>query len=139
MTVAFPFPTLLRHALSGRWVLVCGLFLSSCSGDEPEPTREGQPWFEEVAAALIYSASAQAVVDRSGWTRVAMSYRVYNRSRQFLVLQLPKDAQLYSVLVAGKGVRPLTKGGKVMVPLRKVASSAGVTVTESGAGARCTL
>ncbi|MHC4956609.1 MAG: hypothetical protein ACYTGZ_22450, partial [Planctomycetota bacterium] len=77
--------------------------------------------FEEVARALIYSASAQIVVDRSGWTRTLVSYRVYNRSRQFLVLRLPSGAQLYSVLVAGQGVRPLTEGGKVLVPLRKVA------------------
>jgi len=80
--------------------------------------------FEEVARALIYSAAAQVVVDRSGWTRTMVSYRVYNRSRQFLVVRLPKDARLYSVMVDGKGVRPLSEGGKVMVPLRKVAIGA---------------
>lgn len=80
--------------------------------------------FEEVAAALIYSASAQVVVDRTGWTRVAMSYRIYNRSRQFLELTLPDGAQLYSTVVAGEGVRPLQHGGRVLVPLRKVAIGA---------------
>ncbi|MHC4493455.1 MAG: hypothetical protein ACYTDU_17745, partial [Planctomycetota bacterium] len=77
--------------------------------------------FEEVAKAVIYRAGAQAVVDRSGWVRVLVSYRVYNRSEQFLRLALPADATLYSVLVAGEGVRPLGEGEDLLVPLRKLA------------------
>jgi hypothetical protein len=77
--------------------------------------------FEEVARAVIYRAGAQAVVDRSGWVRVLVSYRVYNRSEQFLRLALPDDATLYSVLVAGEGVRPLGEGADLLVPLRKLA------------------
>jgi hypothetical protein len=60
-------------------------------------------------------------VDRSGWIRVLVSYRVYNRSEQFLRLTLPADATLYSVLVAGEGVRPLGEGEDLLVPLRKLA------------------
>ncbi|HEX5138554.1 MAG TPA: hypothetical protein VFY93_16395 [Planctomycetota bacterium] len=77
--------------------------------------------FETVAKAVVYSALAEAVVDRSGWTRVAMSYRVYNRSEQFLKLALPEDALLLSVVVAGEGVRPLAEGADLLVPLRKLA------------------
>ncbi|MHC4450342.1 MAG: hypothetical protein ACYS0E_09435, partial [Planctomycetota bacterium] len=77
--------------------------------------------FEEVEPALIYSAAAQIVVDRSGWTRTLVSYRVYNRTRQFLELALPDGSLLYSVMVAGEGVRPLKRAGKTLVPLRKVA------------------
>ena len=77
--------------------------------------------FEEVAKALIYRASAQVVVDRSGWTRTLVSYRVKNHSRQFLVLKLPDESRLYSVLVDGTGVRPLANGGRIMIPLPKVA------------------
>lgn len=77
--------------------------------------------FETVAKAVVYSALARAVVDRSGWTRVAMSYRVYNRSEQFLRLALPGDALLLSVVVAGEGVRPLAEGDDLLVPLRKLA------------------
>jgi len=80
--------------------------------------------FEEVAKAVIYRAAAQAVVDRTGWTRVLMIYRVYNRSEQFLKLRLPGGARLYSVLVAGEGVRPLMDGADVLVPLRKLALGA---------------
>ncbi|MHC4938977.1 MAG: hypothetical protein ACYTHK_08415 [Planctomycetota bacterium] len=80
--------------------------------------------FEEVEPALIYSAAAQVVVDRSGWTRTLVSYRVYNRTRQFLELALPDGALLYSVLVAGEGVRPLKRAGRTLVPLRKVAIGA---------------
>ncbi|MHC4972322.1 MAG: hypothetical protein ACYTG3_08315 [Planctomycetota bacterium] len=77
--------------------------------------------FEEVAKAVIYRAGAQAVVDRSGWVRVLVSYRVYNRSEQFLRLALPADATLYSVFVAGEGVRPLGEGTDLLIPLRKLA------------------
>ncbi len=77
--------------------------------------------FEEVAKAVIYRALALAVVDRSGWTRVAVSYKVYNRSEQFLRLALPGKTQLLSVVVAGEGVRPLAEGGDLLVPLRKLA------------------
>jgi len=77
--------------------------------------------FEEVARAVIYRAGAQAVVDRSGYVRVLVSYRVYNRSEQFLRLALPDDATLYSVLVEGKGVRPLGEGTDLLIPLRKLA------------------
>ncbi|MHC4847307.1 MAG: hypothetical protein ACYTEG_02505, partial [Planctomycetota bacterium] len=80
--------------------------------------------FEEVEPALIYSAAAQIVVDRSGWTRTLVSYRVYNRTRQFLELALPDGSLLYSVMVAGEGVRPLKRAGKTLVPLRKVAIGA---------------
>ncbi len=77
--------------------------------------------FEEVAKAVVYRALATAVVDRSGWTRVAVSYRVYNRSEQFMRLALPEGTRLLSVLVAGEGVRPLAEGGDLLVPLRKLA------------------
>jgi len=80
--------------------------------------------FEEVEPAFVNSASAQVVVDRSGWTRASVSYRVYNRTRQFLELDLPDGAVLYAVLVRGEGVRPLRRGGMVLVPLPKVAIGA---------------
>ncbi|MGH7163588.1 MAG: hypothetical protein ACREID_08895, partial [Planctomycetota bacterium] len=80
--------------------------------------------FEEVARAVVHRAAAQAVVDRSGWTRVLVSYRVYNRAEQFLRLELPGKARLYSVFVAGEGVRPLGQGYLLLVPLRKVAIGA---------------
>jgi len=80
--------------------------------------------FEEIAKAVVYRAAARAVVDRSGFARVHLSYRVYNRAEQFLRLELPEDSQLYSVFVAGEGVRPLREGDDVLVPLRKLALGA---------------
>ncbi len=80
--------------------------------------------FEQVASAVVHRAAAEAVVDRSGFLRVQVSYRVYNRTEQFLRLRLPADAQLYSVFVAGEGVRPLHDAGRILVPLRKVAIGA---------------
>ncbi len=80
--------------------------------------------FEEVAKAVIYRAAARAVVESSGWARCAVQYRVYNRSKQFLRLRLPEGAHLYSVLVAGEGVRPLGEDGDLLVPLKKVALGA---------------
>jgi len=80
--------------------------------------------FEEVAKAVIYRAAARTVLERSGWVRVAVQYRVYNRSEQFLRLELPDGAELYSALVAGEGVRPLGEDGALLVPLKKVALGA---------------
>jgi hypothetical protein len=80
--------------------------------------------FEQVAKAVVHRATANVVVDRSGWTRAQLTYRVYNRSEQFLRLRLPENARLYSVLVAGEGVRPLRSGDAVLVPLRKLAIGA---------------
>ncbi len=80
--------------------------------------------FEEVASAVIYRAAAQTVVERSGWVRTLISYRVYNRAEQFLNLELPAGSKLYSVVVAGKGVRPLGDGGRLLIPLRKLALGA---------------
>ncbi|MHC4957296.1 MAG: hypothetical protein ACYTGN_02900 [Planctomycetota bacterium] len=80
--------------------------------------------FEQVAKAVVHRATANVVVDRSGWTRAQLTYRVYNRSEQFLALRLPDNARLYSVLVAGEGVRPLQSGDAVLVPLRKLAIGA---------------
>ncbi|MGQ0614476.1 MAG: hypothetical protein ACT4PV_12140 [Planctomycetaceae bacterium] len=80
--------------------------------------------FEQVASAVVHRAAAEAVLDRSGFLRVQVSYRVYNRTEQFLRLRLPAEAQLYSVFVAGEGVRPLYDAGRILVPLRKVAIGA---------------
>jgi hypothetical protein len=80
--------------------------------------------FEEIAKAVIYRASADALVDRSGFVRVQVGYRVYNRTEQFLRLRLPEGATLYSAFVAGEPVRPLRDGGLLLVPLRKVALGA---------------
>ncbi|MCZ6788211.1 MAG: hypothetical protein O7E54_13710, partial [Planctomycetota bacterium] len=77
--------------------------------------------FEEVASAVVNSARAKALVDRSGWVRTHVVYRVYNRTEQFLRLELPERAELYSVFVAGDGVRPLQDGDTILVPLRKLA------------------
>ncbi|MEE8106762.1 MAG: hypothetical protein V3T86_14615 [Planctomycetota bacterium] len=77
--------------------------------------------FEEVAPAVVHSAQARVLVDRSGSVRTLMTYRVYNRSEQFLRLRLPEGATLYSAFVAGEGVRPLIEDGAILVPLRKVA------------------
>ena len=46
-----PSPLHLPEARPARGILLCGLLLAGCSGGEPEPVREGQPWFEEVAAS----------------------------------------------------------------------------------------
>jgi len=102
---------------------VAGVFVGS-GGPIGLTVRVQRHSFEKIARAVVHRATAQTVVDRSGWTRTRVIYRVYNRSEQFLRLVMPDAARLYSVLVAGEGVRPLVDGEELLIPLRKVAIGA---------------
>ena len=52
--------------------------------------------------ATITLAQLKTVIDESGSWRTVAKYRVKNRRRQFLPVLLPKDAELLSVIVAGR-------------------------------------
>ncbi len=80
--------------------------------------------FAEFPDALITTATMTTAVGRDGWTRNRMTYRVVNRTRQFLELSLPQGAVLESVQVGGRGVKPgrRTVGGeeRLLVPLARM-------------------
>ena len=64
--------------------------------------------------ASVNLADNRLVIARDGSWRAQASYRINNRSRQFLALVLPAEARILSVFVAGKPSRPVqtTKEGK---------------------------
>jgi len=82
----------------------------------------------ETAAARIDLATTIMVVDAAGAYRALQEYRVTNATEQFLDVQLPAGARLWTVTVAGRSVKPLVPPpaggtqppeGQVRVPLIK--------------------
>jgi hypothetical protein len=83
----------------------------------------------ETAAARIDLATTLLVVDASGAYRGLQEYRVTNATEQFLDVQLPAGARLWTVTVAGRSVKPLVPPppagqtvppeGQVRIPLIK--------------------
>ena len=80
----------------------------------------------ETAGARIGVASTVLVVDDHGAFRGTESYRVDNTTEPFLEVVLPNGAELWSVLVAGRPVKPARVAGttgsrNVRIPLLKTA------------------
>ncbi len=76
---------------------------------------------EEQAAAVVLASVADVVLGLDGYARMRVSYRIFNRSRQFLRLKLPEGARLYGGTAAGKAIKPLAgAGGTVLIPVPKV-------------------
>jgi hypothetical protein len=80
--------------------------------------------------AIVTMASLITAVGPDGWSRNKMTYRVFNRSLQYLRVELPKGAVLEAALVGGRGVKPASEGPSVgpivLVPLRRAALGAPV-------------
>ena len=81
----------------------------------------------ETAGARIGLAKAMLVVDANGAYRGAQLYRVDNSLEQFLEIELPSGARLWTAHVAGEPVKPAagkaagTAGDVVRIPLIKTA------------------
>ncbi|MCB9875293.1 MAG: hypothetical protein H6821_14050 [Planctomycetaceae bacterium] len=78
----------------------------------------------ETAGASIGLAQTLLMVDANGAYRGMQEYRVDNKTEQFLEIELPDGAKLWTVLVAGEAVKPTTvpnaaTTGRVRVPLIK--------------------
>ncbi len=85
----------------------------------------------ETAGAAIRLAQATLVVDGNGTYRGLQEYRVDNKTEQYLEIELPPGAQLWTVRVAGEPVKPTevpaANGGQVdlrqlRIPLIKTAA-----------------
>jgi hypothetical protein len=71
-----------------------------------------------VPSALAVSAELTTYLDVQGWQRTEATLRVANAGRQFLTFRLPKDAQLWSLSVAGRQAKPQRSAkGDYQVPL----------------------
>jgi hypothetical protein len=80
----------------------------------------------ETAGARIGLAQTVLVMDPSGAYRAAQVYRLDNRTEQFLEVEMPKGASLWTAVVAGSPVKPVLTGDAmrpdvVRVPLIKTA------------------
>jgi len=80
----------------------------------------------ETAGARIGLAEAMLVVDEFGAYRAVQSYRVDNKTEQYLLVEMPQGATLWTAWVAGEPVKPIagptpTATREVRVPLVKTA------------------
>ncbi|MEX2174690.1 MAG: hypothetical protein WD872_10035 [Pirellulaceae bacterium] len=89
----------------------------------------------ETAAARIDLATTLLVLDAAGTYRALQEYRVTNATEQFLDVELPAGARLWTATVAGQPVKPLIPPpaagesgpppGVVRIPLVKLGEGAG--------------
>jgi len=78
----------------------------------------------ETSGARIGLAETNLVMDRSGAYRAEQTYRLSNTTEQYLEIQLPPDAELWTARVAGQAVKPTQvpgakQPGRVRIPLVK--------------------
>jgi len=71
-----------------------------------------------VLEALVDSANFTSVVADDGQMMTEMSLSVRNNGRQFLEVELPGNAQVWSAFVAGQPVRPSVRDGKLLLPIQ---------------------
>jgi type II secretory pathway pseudopilin PulG len=85
--------------------------------------------FEDAAVleALVESANFTSVVADDGQMMTEMALSVRNNGRQFLEVELPADAQVWSAFVAGQPVRPSVRDGKLLLPIQS-SDAAAMTV-----------
>jgi hypothetical protein len=80
---------------------------------------------EKGIEALVAEAHLVSVLDEEGSIRATATYRIQNRTEQFLEVKLPAGVELWSVFVGKKPVKPAVKetpdGLIIMIPLPKKA------------------
>jgi type II secretory pathway pseudopilin PulG len=77
----------------------------------------------EVLQALIDSARFTTVVADDGQMMTEVSLSVKNNGRQYLAVELPANATLWSAFIAGDPVRPGRTEGKVLLPILEASSA----------------
>ena len=94
-----------------------------------------------VLVTLLDQAHAVTMFTEDGRRLTSVAWRVRNNRKQFLRLDLPQGAELWSASVAGKAVQPARDGdGRILLPLVRSQASRGaladfavsVTYVESG-------
>jgi type II secretory pathway pseudopilin PulG len=80
-----------------------------------------------VLEALVESANFTSVVADDGQMMTELALSVRNNGRQFLEVELPADAQVWSAFVAGQPVRPSVRDGKLLLPIQS-SDAAAMTV-----------
>jgi type II secretory pathway pseudopilin PulG len=83
-----------------------------------------------VLEALVDSANFTSVVADDGQMMTEMSLSVRNNGRQFLEVELPAGAQVWSAFVAGQPVRPSLRDGKLLLPIQSSGEGDGALAVE---------
>ena len=84
----------------------------------------------EVLQALVDSAQFTSVVADDGQMMTEMSLSVRNNGRQFLEVELPAGAKVWSAFVAGQPVRPSLRDGKLLLPIQQSGADDGAAAVE---------
>jgi prepilin-type processing-associated H-X9-DG protein len=71
-----------------------------------------------VLEALVDSAQFTSVVADDGQMMTELALSVRNNGRQFLEIELPANARVWSAFVAGQAVRPSVHNGKLLLPIQ---------------------
>ena len=115
-----------------EWATVAGMlrggmtqaFIVSAGAEAPRLAfQTKQRAAVETVGARIGLAQTDLVMDSSGAYRARQTYHVDNRIEQFLVIELPEGAALWTAVVAGRPVKPTRMDGtrQVRVPIVKTA------------------
>lgn len=70
-------------------------------------------------STVVDSASGVTLFTEDGKLIHRIIFKIRNTSKQFLELELPKDAQIWSVFVAGEPTKPRLNKSKILVPLNR--------------------
>lgn len=90
------------------------------------PLRISQHEDIDVLVTIVDTAEAITMVTADGKIMSRQSWHVRNNRRQFLRLDMPEGAEIWSVNVAGKAVKPARdEQGQVLVPLVRSKASGG--------------
>jgi len=85
------------------------------------------PIVQQTAPAIVNLADLVTVFNHDGTWRTLAKYRIKNRSRQFLAIQLPPDSEILSVYVQDKPSRPVVAGQgektRSLIPLPAVSAA----------------
>ena len=83
-----------------------------------------------VLEALVDRAQFTSVVADDGQMMTEMSLSVRNNGRQFLEVELPAGANVWSAFVAGQPVRPSLRDGKLLLPIQQSGADDGAVSVE---------
>lgn len=72
-----------------------------------------------VISTVVDLASGVTLFTEDGKLVHRILYKIRNTSKQFLELLLPKDAQIWSVFVAGEPTKPRLNKNKILIPLNR--------------------
>lgn len=116
----------LPAAITGQTDYPVLLAYRARGGDVKIPLEVKQHPDMDMLVTLVDTASAETLVTEDGRRMTRIRYGVRNNRKQFLKMELPKDAEVWSASVAGRGVKVARgEGGGVLIPLVRSDASGG--------------